>query len=83
MELKKTEYDLIIENAEVSCYLMLIEKVRITKGEFLNVVEPLSLNLKDEQNMIEWIKTNSPELLSKLWPKIQAETSSSTVCCRF
>ena len=77
-ELKKTEYDLIIENAEVSCYLMLIEKVRITKGEFLNALEPLSLNLKDEQNMVEWIKTNSPEMLSKLWPKIQAETTSST-----
>ena len=57
---------------------MLIEKVQITKGEFLNALEPLSLNLKDEQNMVEWNKTNSPEMLSKLWPKIQAETTSST-----
>jgi hypothetical protein len=77
-ELKKTEYDLIIENAEVSCYLMLLEKVRMAKGEFLNTVEPLSLNLKDDQNMVEWIKTNSPKMLSKLWPKIQAETTTST-----
>jgi len=75
-ELKKTEYDLIIENAEVSCYLMLIEKAQMTKGEFLNAAEPLSLNLKDEQNMVEWIKTNSPEMLSKLWPKIQSATTT-------
>jgi ferritin-like metal-binding protein YciE len=73
-ELKKTEHDLIIENAEVSCYLMLIEKAQMTKGEFLKAAEPLSLNLKDEQNMVEWIKTNSPEMLAKLWPKIQSAT---------
>ncbi len=69
-ELKNAEHDLIIENAEVACYLMLIEKARIIKGEILNAVEPLSLNLKDEQNMVEWIKTNSPEMVAKLWPKI-------------
>src|SRR3982751_2328166 len=78
-ELKKTEHDLIIENAEVSCYLMLIEKAQMTKGEFLNAAEPLLLNLKDEQNMVEWIKTNSPEMLSKLWPKIQSATATTVV----
>jgi len=55
----------------------------MTKGEFLKAAEPLSLNLKDEQNMVEWIKTNSTEMLAKLWPKIQSATvvdssSSST-----
>ena len=78
-ELKKTEHDMIIENAEVSCYLMLIEKAQMTKGEFLKAAEPLSLNLKDEQNMVEWIKTNSPEMLSKLWPKIQSATTTTTI----
>ena len=78
-ELKKTEHDLIIENAEVSCYLMLIEKAQMTKGEFLKAAEPLSLNLKDEQNMVEWIKSNSPDMLSKLWPKIQSPTTTTTI----
>ena len=77
-ELKKTEYDLIIENAEVACYLLLMEKARVIKGELLNSVEPLSLNLKDEQNMVEWIKINSPEMVAKLWPKIQSETTTTT-----
>ncbi len=79
-ELKKAEHDLIIENAEVACYLMLIEKARMMKG-FQNAVESLSLNLKDEQNMVEWIKTNSPEMLAKLWPKIQSSvvTDSDSV----
>jgi ferritin-like metal-binding protein YciE len=78
-ELKKTEHDLIIENAEVSCYLMLIEKAQMTEAEFLNAAEPLLLNLKDEQNMVEWIKTNSPEILSKLWPKVQSATETTFV----
>ena len=78
-ELKKTEHDLIIENAEVSCYLMLIEKAQIREAEFLNAAEPLLLNLKDEQNMVEWIKTNSPEILSKLWPKVHSATETTFV----
>ena len=78
-ELKKAEHDLIIENAEVSCYLMLIEKAQMTEAEFLNAAEPLLLNLKDEQNMVEWIRTNSPEMLSKLWPKVQSATAATAV----
>ena len=75
-ELKRVEYDMIIENAEVSCYLMLIEKAQIAGGDFLNSVGPLSLNLKDEQNMVDWIKASSPEMLAKLWPKIQSSVAS-------
>ena len=78
-ELKKAEHDLIIENAEVSCYLMLIEKAQMTEAKFLNAAEPLLLNLKDEQNMVEWIKTNSPEILSKLWPKIHSANATTFV----
>ncbi|MDQ4074300.1 MAG: ferritin-like domain-containing protein [Thermoproteota archaeon] len=76
-ELKKVEYDMIVENAEVTCYLMLIEKAQIAGGDFLNLVAPLSMNLKDEQNMVDWIKTNSPEMLTKLWPKIQSSVVAS------
>ena len=58
---------------------MLIEKAQMTKGEYPNAVEHLLLNLKDEQNMVEWIKTNSPEMLSKLWPKIQSAIETTVV----
>jgi ferritin-like metal-binding protein YciE len=79
-ELKKSEYDMIVENAEVSCYLSLILKAQMAGGVFMNVIEPLSLNLKDEQAMVDWIKTNSPGMLAQLWPQIQSAiaTSSST-----
>ncbi len=36
IELKRTEEDMIIENAEVACYLMLIGKVQMAGGVFLN-----------------------------------------------
>jgi ferritin-like metal-binding protein YciE len=77
-ELKKAEYDMIVENAEVTCYLMLIGKVQMAGGVFLKALEPLSLNMKDEQNMVEWIKTNSPGMLAQLWPKIQSAVATST-----
>jgi ferritin-like metal-binding protein YciE len=59
-ELKKAEYDMIVENAEVTCYLMLIGKAQITGGVFLESIEPLSQNMKDKGNMVDGIKTNSP-----------------------
>jgi ferritin-like metal-binding protein YciE len=59
-ELKKAEYDMIVENAEVTCYLVLIGKAQITGGVFLESIELLSQNMKDKGNMVEWIKTNSP-----------------------
>lgn len=77
-ELKKAEQDMIVENAEVTCYLMLIGKAQMAGGVFSNAIEPLSQNMKDEQNMVEWIKTNSPGMLAQLWPQIQSAIASSS-----
>jgi ferritin-like metal-binding protein YciE len=77
-ELKKAEYDMIVENAEVTCYLMLIGKAQMAGGVFSHAIEPLSQNMKDEQNMVEWIKTNSPGMLAQLWPQIQSAITSSS-----
>ncbi len=78
IELKRAEEDLIIENAEVSSYLMLIGKAQMAGGVFSNAIESLSLNMNDEQNMIDWIKTNSPGMLAQLWPKMQSAIATST-----
>ena len=59
-ELKGVEEDLILKNAEVIFYFMMIQKVQMMSGIFLSSVEPLNLNMKDEQNRVEWIRTNSP-----------------------
>jgi ferritin-like metal-binding protein YciE len=76
-ELKKAEQDMIVENAEVTCYVMLIGKAQMAGGVFSNAVEPLSLNMKDEQKMADWIKTNSPGMLAQLWPQVQSAIASS------
>ena len=76
-ELKRTEEDMIIENAEATCYQMLIQKAQMAGRPYLNAVEPLSHNMKDEENMVDWIKTASPGMLSQLWPKIQSVIASS------
>ncbi len=34
--------------------------------------------MKDEQKMVDWIKTNSPGMLAQLWPKIQSAIATST-----
>ena len=76
-ELKRTEEDIILENAEVCCYLMIIQKCQIAGGVYANAIEPLSQNMKDEQHMVDWIRTNSPGMLAQLWPKIQSAVAAS------
>ena len=76
-ELKKAEEDTIVEDAEVICYDMLIQKAQMAGGAFLTTIEPLSQNRKDEASMVDWIKTNSPGMLAELWPKIQSAVASS------
>jgi ferritin-like metal-binding protein YciE len=77
-ELKRSEEDLILEKAEVTCYFMLIQKVQMAGGMFLTAIEPLSLNMKDEQSMADWIRTNSPGMMAQLWPKIQSAIATAS-----
>ena len=53
---------------------MLIQKAQKAGGIFQNAVEPLTLNLNDEQKMVDWIKTKSPDILNQLWPSIESST---------
>jgi ferritin-like metal-binding protein YciE len=76
-EIKRSEEDMIIENAEVCCYLMMIQKCQIAGGIFLDAIGPLSKIMKDEQAQADWIKTNSPGMLAQLWPKIQSAVAAT------
>lgn len=76
-ELKRAEEDLIIENAELSCYHMLIQKAKMAGDQFQTAADTLSLNLQDESKMIDWIKNNTSDMLTQLWPKIQSATASN------
>src|SRR6476659_10744965 len=74
LELKISEEDRIVQNSEAICYLMLIQKAQKTGEIFQNAVEPLTLNLNDEQKMVDWIKTTSPDRLNQLWRSIESPT---------
>jgi len=77
-EIKRFEEDLINERAEAICYLVLVQKAQMAGGVFSNAVEPLSLNMKDDTKMTDWIKTNSPVMLAQLWPQVQSAASSTS-----
>lgn len=66
LELKKTEEDLIIENAELGCYHMLIQKAKIAGVKFQPVVNTLSLNMQDEAKMIDWMWSNTSNMMRQL-----------------
>jgi ferritin-like metal-binding protein YciE len=69
-ELKRAEEDMIVENAEVCVYLMLIQQCQMAGGVYSNAIAPLSKNMNDEQEQADWLKTTSPAMLAQLWPKI-------------
>jgi Domain of unknown function (DUF892) len=71
IELMRTKQDLIIENAEVVAYVMLI---RIYQRSSLDDAVPtLKQNLSEEESIANWIKTNIPTMLNQLWPKIMTK----------
>lgn len=51
-------------------------KAQKAGGLFQNAVEPLTLNMNDEQKMVDWIKGNSPIMLDKLWSNIESSSAS-------
>jgi ferritin-like metal-binding protein YciE len=69
-ELKKTEEDLIIENAELGCYHMLIQKAKMAGGQFQAAEATLSLNMQDEAKMTNWIWSNTSKMLRQLMSNI-------------
>ena len=73
-ELRSSEEDMIVENAEATCYLMLIQKAQKAGEIFQNAVEPLTLNLNYEQKMVDWIMNTSPDRLNQLWRRLESST---------
>ena len=74
MELLRTKQDLIIENAEIVAYDMLIQICQRSNLE--DAIPILKQNLSEEGSMANWIKTNTPTMLNQLWPKIVTAVSS-------
>ena len=66
LELKKTEEDLVIENAELGCYHVLIQKAKVAGGQFQTAEDILSLNMQDEAKMTNWIWSNTSNMIRQL-----------------
>ncbi|HJT48605.1 MAG TPA: DUF892 family protein [Nitrososphaeraceae archaeon] len=74
MELMRTKQDLIIENAEIVAYDMLIQICQ--RSSLDDLLPTLKQNLSEEESMAKWIRTNTPAMLDQLWPKIVTAVSS-------
>ncbi|MGA8913850.1 MAG: hypothetical protein WB443_13430 [Nitrososphaeraceae archaeon] len=49
-------------------------------AQLMKVEEAISVltqNLSEEKSMANWIKTNTPEMITHLWPEIEASVVKS------
>ena len=70
-ELEGAKDDAIVESAEIVLYDMLIQfaqKASVIVGA--DAIPILSQNLAEERAMLDWIKANTPVLITQLWPDI-------------
>jgi ferritin-like metal-binding protein YciE len=75
-ELIQTERDAIIEHAEIVKYKMLMEIAK--KVGALDAVPVIDQNLKEEEQMANWIIANTPSMLRQLWAQIEVSAGART-----
>jgi ferritin-like metal-binding protein YciE len=69
-QVKAAKDDLIVENAEVTMYDTLLQLTQLMNaGEAVPV---LTQNLAEERAMADWIRANSPAMITQLYPEIQS-----------
>jgi ferritin-like metal-binding protein YciE len=73
-DLKGAKEDAVVENAEIVFYDMLTHLLQKTAvdGEAASV---LTQSLYEEKSMAEWIRSNTPIMLTQLWPDIEASVN--------
>jgi ferritin-like metal-binding protein YciE len=78
IDLKGAKEDAIVENAEIVLYDMLTHLVQKTNidGEAVSV---LTKSLYEEKSMAEWIRSNTPIMLTQLWPDIEASVTKKEI----
>lgn len=75
---KGIKEDAVVENADIVFYDMLIQLVHKTnvEGESVSV---LTQTLDEEKSMAEWIRSNTPVMLTQLWPDIEASITKKEI----
>ena len=73
VELREAKEDAIVESAEIVLYDTLIQLAQKASTEVGGDAIPiLTQNLDEERAMMDWIKANTPVLITQLWPDIAA-----------
>jgi len=73
VELRGAKEDAIVESAEIVLYDTLIQLAQKASTEVGGDAIPiLTQNLDEERAMMDWIKANTPVLITQLWPDIAA-----------
>ena len=67
--------DMIVENAEVTGYNLLIQMAE--KMNIGDTIPYLRQSLDEEEKMFGWLRANTPAMFAKLWPQIDGSSSSS------
>jgi ferritin-like metal-binding protein YciE len=74
-ELMQSVEDMIVENAEVTGYNLLIQMAE--KMNIGDTIPYLRQSLDEEEKMFAWLRANTPAMFAKLWPQIDDSSSSS------
>lgn len=76
-ELIQTERDAIIEHAEIVKYKMLMEIAKRVGA--MDAIPVIDQNLREEEQMANWIIENTPSLLRRLWAQIEVSAGARTI----
>jgi ferritin-like metal-binding protein YciE len=76
-ELIQTERDAIIENAEIVKYKILMEIAKRVGA--IDAIPVIDENLKEEMKMANWIIANTPNLLRRIWAKIEVSAGARSI----
>ena len=80
VELKSAKEDAIVESAEIVLYDTLIQLAQKASTEVGGDAIPiLTQNLDEERAMMDWIKANTPVIITQLWPDIAASVVGTEV----
>ena len=69
-QIKSAKEDLVIENAEVTMYDTLLQVAQLMNAG--DTVPILTQNLAEERAMADWIRANTPAMITQLYPEIQS-----------
>ena len=69
-QIRSSFEDLVIENTEVTMYDTLLQVAQLMNAG--DAVPVLTQNLAEERAMADWIRANTPAMITQLYPEIQS-----------